>query len=400
MKRKDTTKKQRHRRGGGNAVRKVAAPKPQQFEARPHQLECAKAVLKGLKADGRAQLEMFTGTGKTLTYALILQGLAKAPWARAESCVALTSSLYLVKQIFDVAKQHLPGYEVRAMCTADDVKNAQDDEEEDTVPRWLPGELLTTDDDLHTFLRQPGKRIVIMTYSSSFKLKKASVDVLIYDEAHRTTGREMKAKRQRGWSKTLSDKFIKAKYRIFGTATRKMRNPMKEWDEFLFSMDDEEQYGKLAYLYPFKQALADGNVVDYEINILQTRSRKILSVVSNDEDVETECETDVTGRLVAASELITKESKAKSFKFGLVFVNSQRRANRLQRLLGNKLPNGGVVHVVDCSMTQEDQDKAISDWRQKGGVLINVNMFCEGTDFPEVDALFLVDPRQSSVRII
>ena len=88
------------------------------------------------------------------------------------------------------------------------------------------------------------------------KLNNTSVDLIIFDEAHRTAGREGRA-----FSLALDDKNIPSTYRLFLTATPKhvdFRKKDKEGDyKTAFSIDDESAYVSKVIFY-YQEAIDNG----------------------------------------------------------------------------------------------------------------------------------------------
>lgn len=111
--------------------------------------------------------------------------------------------------------------------------------------------------------------VLITTYKSSFKIKDgleneptAQPDLIIFDEAHNTTGR--KGKYHQDLMKVVSEK------KLFMTATP-LELLFKNKDnvggdylgEFINSMHNVETYGKIFYEYTFRDGINDKIIVDF-----------------------------------------------------------------------------------------------------------------------------------------
>ena len=106
--------------------------------------------------------------------------------------------------------------------------------------------------------------VIVTTYHSAntcvdaFQQVGIKLDLVIYDEAHRTSGK----------FESLFNRIIKRddaiSKHLFMTATPKMASYETDETEF-FSMDSEEQYGKICYTYTLRQAINDKVVSDYRI---------------------------------------------------------------------------------------------------------------------------------------
>ena len=119
-------------------------------------------------------------------------------------------------------------------------------------------------DDVKKFLDGQGVRVIVSTYHSAERVAEAlrasgrRADLLICDEAHRTTGRATKRD-----AKPLNDAIFPARRRLFLTATPRLLGEKRDAAGDLVpagSMDDERLYGKVAYRLEHTQAVAEGIV--------------------------------------------------------------------------------------------------------------------------------------------
>jgi predicted helicase len=179
----------------------------------PYQREAIHEVVEGFDGSDRGQLIMACGTGKTLTALFINEELA------AERTLVLVPSLSLLAQT-------LREWTANATVTFDFLPVCSDETVAETdAPVAKTSDLgfpVTTDaDDIASFLRQPGPRVVFATYQSSPEIAKAFVlgnvpdfDLVIADEAHRCAGRVSS-----DFGTILNGEAISARRRLFMTAT-------------------------------------------------------------------------------------------------------------------------------------------------------------------------------------
>jgi predicted helicase len=167
----------------------------------------------------------------------------RGAWRKDHPC--RRPSLALIKQsVTDwtrefLAKDQKPDWV--CVCSDDSVGDLERDEfVGDVYDTGLP--TFTDPEEIAKELRRPSKiKIVFTTYQSGDRLVEAAkfagtkFDVAIFDEAHRTTGKQSKS-----FATLLRADALKARYRLFMTATERK----VDGDVEVFSMDNEDDYGK------------------------------------------------------------------------------------------------------------------------------------------------------------
>ena len=122
--------------------------------------------------------------------------------------------------------------------------------------------------------------VVFSTYHSIDVINKAQTDfnlpefdLIICDEAHRTTGATFADRDESHFVKVHKNDFIKAKKRLYITATPKIygnvakAKSMQENIE-LASMDDVSKFGEVFYTMSFSQSVKQKLLVDYKVIVL------------------------------------------------------------------------------------------------------------------------------------
>ncbi|WP_208389676.1 DEAD/DEAH box helicase [Helicobacter pylori] len=140
-----------------------------------------------------------------------------------------------------------------------------------------------------------GIDIIFSTYQSALRIKEAQeaglngIDLIICDEAHRTVG-AMYSSNERddknAFTLCHSDKNIKAKKRLYMTATPKVysessKAKAKEKDNIIYSMDDAEIFGEEIYTLNFERAIALDLLTDYKVIILAVRKENLSGVTNS-----------------------------------------------------------------------------------------------------------------------
>ncbi len=265
-------------------AKRVAALKP-----RKHQVAAIKAVCSAL-GDGaeRVQVHMACGTGKTLVSLRIFEQVESG------LTVVLVPSLSLMAQtIHSWTANAVEGFRYLPVCS--DVKVAEDkrwgEDDDFTVDDLtsLDSPATTNPETIGSFLSGKGNRVVFCTYQSSGVLaevarnQKVCFDLVIADEAHRTTGQTDST-----FALVLDDTKFPATQRVFMTATPRIFTATDDGDETVVSMDDPALYGETVYTLGFGEAVEDGLLADYEVVVVAVDDPELRDTILNDGSFELE----------------------------------------------------------------------------------------------------------------
>ncbi|MEY2915035.1 MAG: hypothetical protein RLZZ184_4344, partial [Cyanobacteriota bacterium] len=121
--------------------------------------------------------------------------------------------------------------------------------------------------------------VIFSTYQSIQAISDAQkqglpeFDLIICDEAHRTTGVTIAGEDESYFVKVHNQDFIQAKKRLYMTATPKVyhpeaKNQAQENDVLLCSMDDVDIYGKEFHRLGFGEAVSADLLSDYKVMVL------------------------------------------------------------------------------------------------------------------------------------
>jgi predicted helicase len=191
----------------------LRSAQPSPSEPRPYQREAIDEVASAFDRTDRGQLIMACGTGKTLTGLFIKEELA------TERTLVLVPSLSLLGQtVRQWTANKTVDFEPLPVCS-DKTVAEPDSAVTDTKDLGFP---VTTDaQQIASFLRRSGPRVVFATYQSSPQIAKAlssgdvpGFDLVIADEAHRCAGRTSS-----DFGTILDSDLIAARRRLFMTAT-------------------------------------------------------------------------------------------------------------------------------------------------------------------------------------
>jgi predicted helicase len=242
---------------------------------RPHQKIALEKVEAGLKTANRGKLIMACGTGKTYTALKIAEKLTPEHGI----VLFLVPSIALLSQTLrEWTTEADKTLQCFAVCSDTKVGKKTDNEDISVHDLAFPA---TTDtrklvNQVQAFHGKKQLTIIFSTYQSIAVVAEAQnqglpeFDLIICDEAHRTTGVTLTNEQESHFVRVHDQDFIKAKKRLYMTATPRLfsdstKTEAKESDAILCSMDDVSLYGEELHRLGFSQAVSEGLLADYKI---------------------------------------------------------------------------------------------------------------------------------------
>jgi len=442
-----------------------ASYQPQQAPAlkpkkslRPHQQNALNATLKGFEREARGKLIMACGTGKTFTSLKIAEAYAGA----GKRVLFLVPSLSLLSQtLTEWTQESTTPLHSFAVCSDSDVGKHR--KKDDDVVQTFTHELRypATTDPARLALEM-GKRhdaahmsVVFSTYHSIETISKAQhenglpeFDLIICDEAHRTTGATFGDDDESNFVKVHDASFIKAGKRLYMTATPRIYGTnakvKAETDNVvLCSMDDASLYGPELYVINFSEAVRLGLLCDYKVIVLAVEeshiNRRIQELLrSTDNDLQVDDAAKIIGcwkalakqglshdligdndpmkRAVAFCQVIETNKGAKAHK-----VSSKNIANMFQAVVEayqatetelDEAQEQNPSYTLACEADHVDGGMNASAKESKLAwlkseppentcrILSNVRCLSEGVDVPALDAVLFLTPRNSQVDVV
>ena len=418
---------------------------------RNHQKEARDSVNKYFKENDRGKLIMACGTGKTFTSLKIAENETN----KNGFILFLVPSIALLGQTLrewtnDIDKET----KLYPICICSDSKisskkSTNDDNITSVVDLALPA---TTDIDkivnqLEKIKDKNGMKVVFSTYQSIEVIAKAQekilaqdkdfgeFDLIICDEAHRTTGVTLKNEDESNFVKVHKNGFLKAKKRLYMTATPRLyddnsKSKAKEGDAYLCSMDDEKLYGEEIYRIGFGKAVENDLLTDYKVLILTLSSSQIpvelQNIIANGEK---EFNFDDATRLIGcinglSKQILDKEGIIKStdpepMKRAVAFCRDIKTSKRVTNSFNDyseeylsslkeeakrKMVNISSKHI-DGGMNALEREELLS-WLKEDGeeqecrVLTNARCLSEGVDVPNLDAVLFLSAKNSQVDVV
>lgn len=413
--------------------------------ARPHQEEAIELSVSGFKASDRGKLIMACGTGKTFTSLR----LAEKVTPKNGRVLFLAPSISLVSQTLRewTAQSSEP---LHAFVVCSDAKVGKDDEEDiKTHDLAYPA---TTDAkalaNVAKLLTKDRRTVVFSTYQSiqvvsdAQKLGFGEFDLIVCDEAHRTTGLTLANQDPSEFVKVHQNSVVKGKRRLYMTATPRIYgDPSKqkatEKEAVLFSMDDESTFGPEFYRLSFGKAVDLDLLAEYKVLIVAVEEEAMANLANSynnayklDEKkaVDIRFATKIIGAWKGLSkqglveidgeeQVPLKEDTSpmrRAVAFSRSIKDSKQTTEVFSQLVGlyNKKHLGEETPMVQCELDHVDggmnalvrQNKL--DWlKAEPGegvcrVLSNARCLSEGIDVPALDAVAFFDTRESIVDIV
>jgi endonuclease and methylase llaGI len=409
---------------------------------RYYQESAIQSALNHFKENDRGQLIMAPGTGKTFTSLKIAEAMAKE--AKKEQYTIL----YLVPSI-QLLTQTLRGWNndtemtMSSMAVTSD-RNAsrgsvKQDESNITIKASDIGYPATTSskkvvENYLELMDRPKKELLVVfgTYQSIDVLGKAQkegfpeFDLIIADEAHRTTGAKALGDEASAFTKVHSNLNVKGIKRLYQTATPKLygtdaKKKAEENSIVISSMDDESLYGSVFYRLGFGDAISHDILTDYKLMVLAVDETVVQKDMQKSlADSENGLNIDDVGRIIGVwNGMIKRESFAdkvsgepmkRAIAFSRTIEDSKRLSTQFENVVNEYLNSdeGYSVNVrhVDGSMNALEKNEAL-DWlasddipEDSARILSNVRFLTEGIDVPNLDAIIFLSPRKSQVDIV
>ena len=409
-----------------------------------HQKEALGAVRAGLAEDDRGKLVMACGTGKTFTSLKIAEDLA----GTGRHVLVLMPSLALMAQSVRewTADAQIP-LRSFAVCSDTQVgkrrRSSIDVAEIDVLDLAFPATTNALKLAERVGRPAPDKMTVIFaTYQSIQVIADAQAaygvpefDLIICDEAHRTTGATLAGEDESNFVKAHSNDVIRARKRLYMTATprifgEKVKTRAEEADAVLASMDDEALYGKTLYYRGFSWAVENNLLTDYKVVVLAMDEGLVsASVQKRLADSSSELVLDDATKIVGCYKALTKADMKVDLagdplpmRRALAFCNdiatSKLVCKEFSAVVEEFLSEAQSEDAMEadgalcCEVEHVDgtfnakRRGALLDWlkadagEQTCRVLTNARCLSEGVDVPALDAIMFLHPRKSQIDVV
>lgn len=436
---------------------KFSLQRPQDLKLRPQkkpredQKSAIADVLKGFTELDRGKLIMACGTGKTFTALKIAEQLAPKGHV-----LFLVPSLSLLSQTLRewTAEAVRPIHSL-AVCSDTSIgkRTAKNDDDKGDItiydlafPATTSAKQVTQQYRAIQSIASKKKSsaqmtVVFSTYQSIQAVADAQksglpeFDLIVCDEAHRTTGVTLTGEDESHFVKVHDAKFIKGKKRLYMTATPRIygdeaKVKAKDAEAEVCSMDDPELFGPEFHRLGFGEAVSKSLLSDYKVLVLAVDEKyvdktfqRLLADKNNELNLDdavriTGCwnglakrfeqssvtATDLQGdvshmrRAVAFSRSI-KDSKAFVEKFAQIITAYRETHPDAEDMLHCELDH------VDGTFDALKRNARL-DWLKENPpdntcrILSNARCLSEGVDVPALDAVLFLNPRKSIIDVV
>lgn len=421
-------------------------------ELKPHQKEALEKTNQHFKLQNRGKLIMACGTGKTFNALRIAENETDGKGL----VLFLVPSIALIGQTLrewtTYAKEP-----INAICICSDPevskkKTKNDDSDSFSVVDLALPASTNVKEIIHQFKRikrngNTGMTVVLSTYQSIEVIAKAQkglrldhpeldeFDLIICDEAHRTTGVTLSNEDESAFTKVHDNEFLKGKKRLYMTATPRLysddiKSKAAQADAVLCSMDDPKLYGDEIYRIGFGEAVEKDLLTDYKVLILTLSDKDVPPAVQKMiTDKESEINTDDASKLIGCinalskqilgDEGIIKATDPDPMRRAVAFCSSIAVSKKINATFNtateayiSSLPvdkKEQMVNVasyhIDGTMSAPHRDELLT-WLKSNSeenecrVLTNVRCLSEGVDVPSLDAVMFLSARNSQVDVV
>lgn len=433
------------------------------FEPRKHQRRAIDAVKAEFDVADRTTLVMACGTGKTLTALRLAEELVPGG-----TVLFLAPSISLVAQSMrDWAEQVRGRLNPYVVCSDPKASNLGKGDPAEVAESYgtlsmVPYPATTNPELLASRFRSDpdALNVVFSTYQSIDVIHEAqeagipAFDLVICDEAHRTTGRmhgEDGRADETAFVRVHDNRWVEASRRLYMTATPRVYETRDEQlpgmakvsDGLVASMDNPDVYGRICHRLSFGAAVDQGLLTDYKLVVMQVDQsmmpRSIQRLVANNAN---EIEMPDAARFLGVWKALFDRTHAggvmdldgtdvpegddthRVLHHGIAFAAniaaSKFLSERFQQVVDTYLqgleeedphlaadarPVRVDVRHVDGTMTAPERAERL-DWlagddgEDTCRILSNARCLAEGIDVPALDAVIYLSKRRSKVDII
>ena len=430
-------------------------------ELRPYQTAAITNVVAGLTDADRGKLIMACGTGKTFTSLRLAERMSGDNGKRGRVLFLVPSLNLLSQTLTEWTQESALPLHCYAVCSDSEVGKKRSNKEDDfellahelqypatTNAKHLANAFNAREDDAHM-------SVIFSTYHSIETISESQklyglpeFDLIVCDEAHRTTGATYEGEEDSNFVKIHDADFIRGKKRVYMTATPKVygvQAKAKAENESieLYSMDRPEFYGETLHTITFSEAVHNLQVLcDYKVIVLtvsEDHISKSLQKLLADED--NSLRVDDAAKIVGCWRALSKMDSRDDFNFD---PEPMRRAVAFAQVI--ELNQGARAHKVSSKHIAEMFQRVVEAYRQDlieenpedpdaiselvcearhvdGGmgaaeknnrlqwlkeetppntcrILSNVRCLSEGVDVPALDAVLFLTPRNSQVDVV
>ena len=281
--------------------------------------------------------------------------------------------------------------------------------------------------------------VIFATYQSISVIETAQAkhglpefDLIVCDEAHRTTGVTFAGEDHSNFVKVHDNDKIRGRKRIYMTATPRIygenaRSKAREAEAVLASMDDSKLFGEVLFHHGFARAVESDILTDYRVIVLAMDESVVSGAVQKrlaDENSELTLDdaTKIAGCWKALSKDGLKGLEADDtdpMRRALAFCRNIASSKLVKDEFGKVIvdyrenePDTAPPEEFECEIRHVDGTykararKQRLDWLKEDAgpdvcrILSNARCLTEGVDVPALDAIMFLHPRNSQIDVV
>lgn len=406
---------------------------------RKHQAEALKNVSGGFEEHDRGKLIMACGTGKTFTSLKIVEHLVPEDGL----VLFLVPSISLLSQTLkEWTAQAAMDFRSFAVCS--DTKVGKHNEDSSAHDLAFPA---TTDAKrlIQAITTRPkgDKRVTVIfsTYQSIKVISDAQnnglgdFDLVVCDEAHRTTGVTLADDDESAFVQVHDQKFLKADKRLYMTATPRIyadesKSKAEEGGAEIASMDDVKLFGPEFHRLGFGEAVSLDLLSDYKVMVLAVDEKSVsrtfqsqLADANNELTLDDAvkivgCWNGLSKRIAPVEGDTTSETDPNPMHRAVAFAKDIKASIKVSEqfpvIVNQYIDGQDDDSLLRCEVEHVDgtfnvlRRNAKLDWLKEDTsedgnicrILTNARCLSEGVDVPALDAVLFLNPRDSVVDVV
>ena len=408
---------------------------------RPHQTEALEKTKEGFAEYDRGKIIMACGTGKTYTSLIIAESIAGA----GKTVLYMVPSLSLMSQtIREWKNDATEDFTAFSACSDATVGSRKKDDEVIISTNDLAFPATTNAKDIADAVAKAPRdkmTVVFSTYHSIDVIAEAqkshgltAFDLIVCDEAHRTTGATLVGDDESSFVKIHSNDNVMGAKRLYMTATpriygEKAKSKADDENVTLASMDDESTYGPLFFYKGFGWAVENNLLTDYKVVVLAVDEGIVSEKVQNRLAEGAELKLDDATKIIGCFKALAKEGFKEADALDFSSLKPMKRALAFcQNIKLSKLLEQEFAQVVNEYRSKDSEEEKNLDFHVDlkhvdGGfdadlrnerlswlkddiednscrLLTNVRCLSEGVDVPALDAVIFMHPRKSQIDVV
>ena len=410
---------------------------------RTDQVEALNAVRAGLAAADCGKLIMACGTGKTLTALRVAEDIAGS----GGQVLFLMPSLALMAQsVREWCADALLPLATFALCSDTQVgkRRSSTDDIAELEVNDLTFPVTTDAQKVAAAVNAAdpqAMRIVFATYQSIQVIAEAQAqhgmpafDLIVCDEAHRTTGATLASEDQSNFVKVHDNEVIAGRKRLYMTATPRIygewaKAKARDVDAVLASMDNEQLYGKVLFHSGFARAVESGILSDYRVIVLAMDEGHVSTAVqkrlsNEDSELILDDATKIIGCWKALSKSGFKQGPdgdptpmRRALAFCRDIKSSKLVRDEFEKVVAefqaqSEGDDDSAAETLQCAVRHVDGTYNARarwqrlDWLKEDAgsnvcrILSNARCLAEGVDVPTLDAILFLHPRKSQIDVV